>query len=67
MFNVLFYTLHTIVFLIFYHSISHTTYSLPQKIDEDETDDYYYVTEDEFEAMRFKAFNLFYYLCWDIY
>ena len=40
--------------------MGHTTYTLPQKIDEVETDDFYYVTEDEFEAIRFKVFNLFY-------
>jgi len=37
--------------------MGHTTYNLPRQenIDEDQTDDYCYVTEDEFEAIRFKG------------
>ena len=43
--------------------MGHTTYNLPRKenIDGDETDEYCYVTEDEFEALRFKVYNLFNY------
>ena len=44
--------------------MGHTTYNLPcqENIDGDGIDEYCYVTEDEFEAIRFKVCNLFNYL-----